>query len=184
MATGNKRCPKRALPGIPMKNALLLAVGFWLLSVSHSVADCYNRVNGSQQRFVLDGGEAYDTKTGLTWKRCSLWTTWTAKDGCTGEPTFASLKEAVRMAKEAGPEWRVPSGPDLKSIIDRSCGSPVVDKAVFPDIRPNEDGTAEHWTTNEVGAANLFYFFDFMTGQADGHSRGFHLAVRLVKTSK
>jgi hypothetical protein len=35
-----------------------------------------------------------------------------------------------------------------------------------------------------VGAANLVYFFDFMTGAADGHTRGFQLAVRLVKTAK
>jgi hypothetical protein len=55
---------------------------------------------------------------------------------------------------------------------------------VFPDIRPDEDGAAEYWTTNPVGAVNLFYFFDFMTGAADGHSRGFYLAVRLVKTGR
>jgi hypothetical protein len=161
---------------------VLLAAGLCLLPMSESGAACYGRANGSQQRFVLNGGEAYDTKTGLTWKRCSVGTTWDGKRECTGEPVFASLNNAKRMAKDAGVEWRVPSGPELESIIDRSCGSPVVDKAVFPDIRPNAEGTAEYWTTNAVGAANLVYFFDFMTGQADGHSRGYHLAVRLVRT--
>jgi hypothetical protein len=78
----------------------------------------------------------------------------------------------------------VPCGPELESIVDIGCGSPVVDAPVFPDIRASEEGTAEYWTTNPAGAANLFYFFDFMTGTADGHSRGFQLAVRLVKAAR
>jgi hypothetical protein len=167
-----------------MKGAVLLAAGLCLLPMRMSAATCYDRVNGSQQRFVPSGGEAYDTKTGLTWQRCSLGTIWDGKQKCTGEPVYASLNSAIRMARDAGVEWRVPSGPELESIIDRSCGSPVVDTAVFPDIRPNPEGSAEYWTTNAVGAANLVYFFDFMTGQADGHSRGYHLAVRLVRTER
>jgi len=43
---------------------------------------------------------------------------------------------------------------------------------------------ANYWTTNQVGAADLIYDFDFMTGVADGHSRGFALAVRLVKSAR
>jgi hypothetical protein len=78
----------------------------------------------------------------------------------------------------------VPSGPELESIIDRACGEPVVDKAVFPDVRPDDDGSAEYWTTNPVGAANLIYFFDFMSGSADGHSPSFKLAVRFVKSAR
>jgi Protein of unknown function (DUF1566) len=77
---------------------------------------------------------------------------------------FASLDQAKQMAKAAGPQWRVPSGPELKSIVDVSCGHPVADKTVFPEIHPDEDGAAEYWTTNPVGTANLFYFFDFITG--------------------
>ena len=88
------------------------------------------------------------------------------------------------LVKESGQGWRVPSGPELESIVERSCGQPVVDQAVFPDIRPNDEGAAEFWTTNPVGVAELFYYFDFMTGLADGHNRGFHLAVRLVKTGR
>jgi hypothetical protein len=73
-----------------------------------------------------------------------------------------------------------PIWPELESIVDRACGSPVVDSSVFPDIQKDEDGEANYWTTNPVGTANL-YFFDFMNGQADGHTRGLQLAVRLVR---
>ena len=61
----------------------------------------------------------------------------------------------------------------LESIVDLGCGRPFADPAVFPDIRADDDGTANYWTTNEVGAANLIYYFDFMTGAADGRGRGF-----------
>jgi Protein of unknown function (DUF1566) len=132
----------------------------------------------------LHGGEAFDTKSGLTWQRCSLDLAWHGQQGCAGELETVGLDEAAQKAKEAGPQWRVPSGPELESIIDASCGSPVVDVRVFPDIRKDEDGEADYWTTNPVGSADLFYFFDFMSGQADGHTRGFQLAVRLVRNGK
>jgi len=162
-------------------NALLLVVPLCLIPAKASLA-CYQNADGSP-RFVLNGGEAFDTKTALTWRRCSLGTSWNGQ-GCACEPAFASLDEAMEMAKSEGPLWRVPSGPELESIVDRSCGSPVVDQKVFSDIRPSDEGTAEYWTTNAVGAADLFYFFDFMSGLADGHSSGFHLAVRLVRTGR
>jgi hypothetical protein len=85
------------------------------------------------------------------------------------------LDEAMKSAQKLGGLWRAPSGPELESIIDRSCGSPVVDVSVFPDIQKDEDGEADYWTTNSVGMADLYYFFDFMSGQADGHTRGFQL---------
>jgi len=94
------------------------------------------------------------------------------------------LDEAVQNAETLGGKWRVPSGPELESLIDRSCGSPVSDLSVFPDIQKDEDGEADYWTTNPVEMADLYYFFDFMTGQADGHTRGFQLAVRLVRNER
>jgi hypothetical protein len=90
----------------------------------------------------------------------------------------------MRLAWVEGEGWHVPSGPELESLIDVGCGKPVVNTTIFPDIRADDDGTASYWTTSQVGAANLVYFFDFMTEAADGHSRGFQLAVRLVKTAE
>lgn len=166
-----------------MKRLLLVLPLCWL-STTDVVAGCYEAAGGVRQRFVVKGGEAVDQKTGLTWKRCSLGLVWDTKRGCTGEVRYASLDEAAEAAKAEGADWHVPSGPELESIIDPACGKPVVDNAVFPDIRADEDGKAEYWTTNPVGAASLVYFFDFMTGSADGHSRGFKLAVRFVKSAR
>ena len=166
-----------------MKNlpALVLVC---MLPIGGASAGCYDGGKGVQHRFVLNGGEAFDRKTGLTWQRCSLGKAWDGKGGCAGETNFVSLDDATERAKSAGAAWHVPSGPELESIIDTGCGTPVVDTKVFPDVRADGDGMAEYWTTNAVGTANLFYFFDFMTGVADGHSRGFRLAVRLVKAAR
>jgi hypothetical protein len=167
-----------------MKTASIFAAAVLLLAAKEATA-CYDsKDRGPQTRFVLHGGEAIDTKTGLIWQRCSLGLAWDGRRGCIGEVATIGLDEAEQKAKEAGLGWRVPSGPELESIIDLSCGSPVVDPHVFPDIRKDEDGEADYWTTNPVGMAGLFYFFDFMNGQADGHTRGFQLAVRLVRNGK
>jgi len=166
----------------PVKFGVVFALACALLT-KEALGGCYGSINGARPRFLLNGGEAIDQKTGLIWKRCSFGMQWDGKRGCTGATRFASLDEAIQFAKAEGVGWHVPSGPELQSIIDIGCGHPVVDPAVFPDIRADDDGTANYWTTNEVGAANLIYYFDFMTGAADGHSRGFQLAVRFVKAA-
>jgi Protein of unknown function (DUF1566) len=165
-----------------MKFRFILAALLTAMPVGDSIAGCYGRTETrSQTRFVLRAGEALDTKTGLIWQRCSLGMTWDTKRGCLGEMLSVGLDEAIKKARELGGNWRVPSGPELESLIDRSCGGPVVDVSVFPDIAKDEDGEADYWTTNPVGTANLYYFFDFVTGQADGHTRGFQLSARLVR---
>jgi len=168
-----------------MKIGSLLGALLAIILASPSMAECYGRTGAQPQtRFVLRGGEALDSKTGLVWQRCSLGMTWDGKRGCQGERMSVGLDEAMKSAQKLGRLWRVPSGPELESIIDRSCGSPVVDVSVFPDIQKDEDGEADYWTTNPVGMADLYYFFDFMSGQADGHTRGFHLSVRLVRNKE
>ncbi len=143
-------------------------------------AVCYDRdASGRQTRFVLRGEEAFDAKPGLTWMRCGLGAFWNGR-ACEGEPRRVSLDEAEEAAKALGSKWRVPSGPELQSLVDRSCGEPVADRLVFPDIRADEEGTAPYWTIASAGVAGLYYFFDFTDGSADGHSRGFHLLARFV----
>ena len=158
-----------------MKVASILAAALSLLAANEAAAGCHWTDRGLQARFILHGDEAVDAKTGLIWKRCSLGLTWDDRQGCIGEIARVGLDYALQKAKEAGSEWRVPSGPELQSIVDPACGSPVVDVNVFPDIRKDEDGEADYWTTNPVGMANLFYYFDFMSGRADGHTRASNL---------
>ncbi len=143
---------------------------------------CYEQdLQGRQRRFVISDGEATDTKTGLVWKRCGLGTDWRSPL-CVGARSTFALPDAEQRAQQLGSDWRVPSGPELQTILDPNCGKPVVDPSVFPDVQPDAEGAAPYWTTNPVGMAGLYYFFDFMDASSDGHSRGFPLNVRLVRS--
>lgn len=161
----------------------------WLLSVILAVvaagpamAGCYGRTTAEpQSRFRLLGGEAQDTRSDLSWQRCSYGTEWNGRDRCVGQIVHLGLDDAI---KAAPPGWRVPSGPELESLVDPDCGSPVVDPSVFPDIRPDAEGLAKYWTTNATGMLDLYWNFDFIDGHPDGNSRGIRLAVRFVRNHR
>jgi hypothetical protein len=78
---------------IAMRCAASLAAILCGALAGESAVACYDEVAGVQRRFILDGGDAHDTKTSLTWKRCSLGMTWDG-NGCTGEQSFKTLAEA------------------------------------------------------------------------------------------
>ncbi|MFG1343642.1 DUF1566 domain-containing protein [Xanthobacter autotrophicus DSM 431] len=162
----------------------VLALVLALLAPAHGAfAACYGWGDRPRaERFELRGGEALDRKSGLLWQRCSLGAHWDGK-ACAGEKSWLTLEAAQEAAKAVGHGWHVPSGPELETIVDPDCGQPVVDTAVFPDIELGDDGAAGYWTTSPVGVLGLIYYFDFMTGMADGHSTGLPQAVRLVKTA-
>jgi hypothetical protein len=142
----------------------------------------------SASRFILKGSEVRDTRTGLTWQRCSVGMTWNDRQGCTGRQTLMGLKEALKAAETAGPGWRVPSINELYSLIDKQCGKPPVDAKVFPDLRStgkeelNSEEDRIYWTSSELGVAGLTYYVDFTTGDVDAHSKGYSLAARLVRS--
>lgn len=161
------------------RSVTLLIIGASLLSVE-ARAGCTPMPDG-KPRYAVNGPEVSDRKTGFVWQRCSLGFVYDAAKGCTGEPVFFTLDEAEAAAREKGNGWHVPSGPELQSIVDIACGSPATDMSAFPDIAADSEGEANYWTTNAVGMADLFYCFDFVTGRADGHTRGIPLSVRLVR---
>ena len=99
-----------------MNWAPLLALVMCFAPMNAASAVCYDRnVKGEQLRFVLNGDDAFDTKTGLTWKRCSLGTAQAGRHGCKGEKMFVDLDTAIRLAKETSEGWRVPSGHQFQS---------------------------------------------------------------------
>jgi len=147
-----------------------------------AAAGCYGGDAGRPQtRFRLLGGEVLDLRTGLVWQRCSVGLRWNGTDACAGEIAYLGLDDAIAAAADG---WRVPSGPELQSLVDVDCGSPVVDRSVFPDIRADEEGHAKYWTTNAVGTLDLYWNFDFVDGHPDGNTRGIQMAVRLVRTRR
>lgn len=157
-------------------------------TISNEADGACSRQPGGAARFTLKGNEASDSRTGLIWQRCSLGKTFNPRQDCSGEPRLMSLQEARKAAENAGSGWRLPTVGELTNLIDRQCGRPPVDVKAFPDlrdgggVRDNSDDDRIYWTSSEAGIAGLIYYVDFTTGDVDAHSRGFSLAVRLVRS--
>ncbi|MGJ4925930.1 DUF1566 domain-containing protein [Bradyrhizobium sp. HKCCYLS2038] len=167
---------------LPCWLCLVLALGLVSAGTPPAIAGCYDRDDAGQQtRFRVSGGVVEDIKTGLIWQRCTFGTQWDDKEGCVGEVATVTLDQALAAEADG---WRVPSGPQLETIVDIDCGSPVVDRAVFDDISPDEEGHAKYWTTTPMGMLDLYWNFDFTDGQADANSRGIQLAVRFVRAKR
>jgi len=160
----------------------LLALVVTVSTSFPGMAGCYGRhASEPQSRFRVLGNEVEDTLSGLEWQRCSYGSEWNGKDRCVGQIAYLGLDEAMSAAADG---WRVPSGPELESLVDPACGCPVVDQSVFPDIRPDEEGQAKYWTTSAMGTLDLYWNFDFIDGHADANSKGIQLAVRFVRTKR
>jgi len=160
-----------------------LMLASWLTS-SAVWAACDENITESSpsSRFVLNGGEAYDQQTKLTWNRCSVGTIWTSDAGCIGEVKLLGLDKAKQLAQELGGGWRVPAIEELYSIVEQRCFNPTINSRVFPTVTNFGEG-APYWSdTNVEEIPSLIYFIDFIDGAIDGHSKGFPLAVRLVRS--
>ena len=135
----------------------------------------------SSSRFVLSEGEAFDQKTKLIWSRCSVGTTWSKDGKCLGSAKLMRLDEAKQYAQKLGGGWRIPAIEELYSIVEQRCGNPAINSDVFPNVRDLGEG-APYWSITRIKEMPpLVYYVDFVSGEADGHTKGFAMAVRLVR---
>jgi len=85
----------------------------------------------------------YDSKTGLTWMRCSLGSTYTGN--CLYTPKKYTWQEAIDAAEnyvyEGKDDWRLPNIKELSSITDKSNVNPAIDIAAFPTTVFNDPNT-------------------------------------------
>ena len=89
------------------------------------------------------------------------------------------VPKALEIANEQlGGGWRLPSKAELKSIVCKECGSPKIDKEIFP----NTDN-APYWTGDQSIFNSKFYVsVNFHTGFSfNRFSPIKELAVRLVR---
>lgn len=132
--------------------------------------------------FELRGDTVLDTRSGLLWKRCAVGMSFNAKTGgCDGEPEGLTQETAAAAATKAGPGWRVPTGPELETLVLETCSGPKIDSTFFPNVEASDSGEgAKFWTTTEL-LPGMFYYFEFLEGYADAHSAGYGLSLFLVK---
>ena len=95
-----------------------------------------------------------------------------------------SLNEAKEYAQKLSGGWHVPTIEELYGIVERKCSDPAINSEVFPNVEDLGEG-APYWSTTKIkGMPSLIYYIDFLDGSADGHTKGFSMAVRLVRSGK
>ena len=152
-----------------------IAVAFGLLmSCGTAWAGCQG-TNTPDSRYILKAGEAYDTQTNLTWKRCSVGQRWTGT-GCTGAIKYLEFQQARGHATG---KWRVPTRSQLESLFAQGCQTIAINEDVFP-------GTPlDPYWSRDGRDATLAWYVRFVTGSTDTYgNRSFTAAVRLVKEGK
>jgi len=123
--------------------------------------------------FSSDGKEVYDSKTGLTWKRCSEGMFW---DGlsCSGTALNFTWEEALARTSEG---WRLPNKNELDSLADRACFDFSINEYAFPNVQRYS------WSSSVNTMNNTYVWgFDFKYGQGNnGYLKNNLYPVRLVR---
>ena len=127
---------------------------------------------------MIRDGEIYDSRTKLTWARCSVGQEW--KSGhCVGTVNTFTFASAQKLAKDG---WRVPSKDELFSLVDPDRKSfPAIDTTAFPDMDANHPW---YWSSTPNGNS-IAWYVDFTDGYPSGFVDGINtLAIRLGRSEK
>jgi hypothetical protein len=116
-----------------------------------------------------------DSKTGLTWQRCSAGQSFAAGT-CSGTVNLYTHEEALAYAK-AQTGWRLPSVKELSSLVDSSVIGPAINSAAFP-ATPSNYAWASSPYASDSSSAWAVYFGD---GAVSASSRSNSYHVRLVR---
>jgi len=142
----------------------------------------------SRYKINASSNEAYDTKTGLTWKRCAVGQgdAHVSERGCGGPPRPMTWDKAVRQGDGV---WRLPSVEELKTLLrPELCGVPhwKINDVVFPNNYSEIGGQPWYWTRTEFGARDAWAvrFSDGVTYSFNSYLRTVTLAVRLVRVGQ
>jgi hypothetical protein len=185
-------------------NKLFTTFQFLLgVALSLSLANAFSADSNSSEsqaiqqghsRFELRGDTVYDTKTKLTWARCSVGQQWQEGKSCVGEIRRIQFPAALNLQKDG---WRLPTKDELSTLItderiaknkkltlddlnQAKPQKPTIDVVAFPGM---SNILLSYWTNTLADDEMVWtvYFGDGSVGQS-------HLsapyAVRLVRTDK
>ena len=116
-----------------------------------------------------------DSKTGLTWQRCSVGQSFAAST-CSGTASTYTHEQALAYANtQTG--WRLPSVKELSSLVDISVIGPAINGTAFP-ATPTYYAWASSPYASDPTSAWVVYFTD---GSVSVSSRSNSYHVRLVR---
>ncbi len=147
-----------------------------------SLAQAQTVCSSNPARFEVNGAEVLDTRTGLTWQRCSSGQSFSGGT-CSGKAKFITLAQAFAHAQaNAGEQgWRLPNMDELLSLADGVCRDPAVDSIAFPATP-----SSWYWSSSPHGNSNVNAWI-VHAGSGDRVEYGFHkysFVVRLVRASR
>lgn len=129
-------------------------------------------------RYLIRGGEVYDSRTKLTWARCSVGQEW-KNEHCVGTINNFTFSSAQ---KQASGGWRVPTKDELVTLIDSDRKNfPTIDMVAFPDMDASHPW---YWSSTPNGSS-IAWYVDFSDGYTSGFVDGVNtLAIRLVRSEQ
>ncbi len=142
--------------------ALLVVPGSPLMA-----QDCHPKTYPStpaEQFKAHANGTVTDTKTKLTWMRCSIGMHW-KEETCVDVAAKYEWKDAARFIKRlngdggyAGySDWRLPTLKELESIVEHRCINPAINQEIFPATPPTGFWSSTRDEDYEKGAWLVFF---------------------------
>ncbi|WP_200373939.1 DUF1566 domain-containing protein [Thiocystis violacea] len=169
-----------------MIGSLLLA---WLLARPGLAADIPGATDACLKgmaettpstEFVLleEGLAVRHERTTLEWQRCALGQRWVAKsNGCEGRPASHTWAKANKLAEGLKDGWRLPTGEELLTIVEKCHYSPAINPQVFPNTP-----AGLFWSSSaDTGGLERAWSVSFFSGQYYRANKTQSGRVRLVR---
>lgn len=127
---------------------------------------------------VVAEGVVRHEGTRLEWQRCSLGQRWNETSNlCEGRPATYTWHSADRLGKGSAEGWRLPTGDELLTIVERCHYSPAINPQVFPNTPP-----ALYWSSSsDAGGLDRAWSVSFFSGGYYRASKTQNGRVRLVR---
>ena len=127
----------------------------------------------------LEGGAVVrHERTTLEWQRCALGQRWDEEaKGCAGRPASHTWTKARKLESSLKDDWRLPTGEELLTIVEKCRQGPAINPQVFPNTP-----SGLFWSSSvDTGALDRAWCVSFFSGQhyRAGKSQSGH--VRLVR---
>ncbi|WP_246194686.1 DUF1566 domain-containing protein [Allochromatium palmeri] len=125
-----------------------------------------------------DGAVVRHERTSLEWQRCALGQRWDAEsNGCAGRPATHTWTKAMRLAAKSQEAWRLPTGDELLTIVEKCHDGPAINPQVFPNTP-----SGLYWSSSvDTGGLDRAWSVSFFSGQYFRAGKSQNGRVRLVR---